>query len=350
MSIIEKKATATPTTPPTGYVHWFVNTSSQPQFVDEFGTVRDFIGQTGPNGPTGPAGMTGPLGPSGPSGPIGITGITGPIGVTGVVGATGGIGATGPGEIWHGTWSGLTTYATRDVVSSAGSTWRAVAISTNVTPTEGASWTLVAAVGATGPTGVLGPSGVTGPTGPTGASGPSGPTGPGLPSSTLGTVTTIATLSGSTGDNTALTYTILGGSTIVGDQYDFELFGLVTNTSTASNLLCWLMIDGIKYAVTSHTLGTVAVFNRPFVYRGSFSFKAIGASGSFVAVSKYDGATASYTTASTAGTTNTTALSMSGTTAVTVSTAADITVKFGCAVSAAASTTTLYTGSLVEKP
>lgn len=127
MSIVEKKATDTPATPPAGYVHWYVDSSGVPKYVDESGIVRGFTGPTGPTGPVGATGATGPIGVTGPvgsTGPVGATGSTGPVGVTGPIGVTGPTGATGP----------------------------------------------VGATGAVGPTGATGPTGVTGPQGPTGPS------------------------------------------------------------------------------------------------------------------------------------------------------------------------------------
>ena len=76
---------------------------------------------------------------------------------------------------WTGAWNAATNYATGDAVSHNGGSWIARQANTNVTPVEGADWTIVAQKGDTGTTGATGPQG---PTGPTGATGPQGPAGP----------------------------------------------------------------------------------------------------------------------------------------------------------------------------
>lgn len=48
MSIVEKKAASTPATPPTGYVHWYVNSSGDPEYVDDSGALHTFVGPAGP--------------------------------------------------------------------------------------------------------------------------------------------------------------------------------------------------------------------------------------------------------------------------------------------------------------
>lgn len=55
---------------------------------------------------------------------------------------------------FRGPWDGATAYVMGDVVSDAGSSWAALAPNTNVTPTEGASWTLLAGKGADGADGL----------------------------------------------------------------------------------------------------------------------------------------------------------------------------------------------------
>jgi hypothetical protein len=80
---------------------------------------------------------------------------------------------------WLGAWSSSSSYLATDAVSFAGSSWIAVASSTNVTPgTDGTKWQLLAQAGAAGATGAAGSTGATGPTGTAGATGPTGPTGP----------------------------------------------------------------------------------------------------------------------------------------------------------------------------
>jgi hypothetical protein len=87
------------------------------------------------------------------------------------------------GTAWHpshfrGPWDSATTYAADDVVTYGGSSYLALAPSTNLQPdTYPTLWGLLAsggAVGPTGPTGATGAAGATGPTGATGATGPSG--------------------------------------------------------------------------------------------------------------------------------------------------------------------------------
>ncbi|MEK7575142.1 MAG: hypothetical protein AAB511_02845, partial [Patescibacteria group bacterium] len=70
-----------------------------------------------------------------------------------------------PAVNWRGAWSSLTNYAAYDAVSYGGSSWRALVTNTNVTPTEGATWTILAQKGDTGATGAIGAAGATGTTG-----------------------------------------------------------------------------------------------------------------------------------------------------------------------------------------
>lgn len=94
-------------------------------------------------------------GPHGPEGPQGDRGLT-----------------------HRGAWSSTYAYLVDDAVTYNGATWLAKRGNTNVTPVEGADWTLVASkgdTGATGPTGPTGPTGATGPKGDTGLQGPAGP-------------------------------------------------------------------------------------------------------------------------------------------------------------------------------
>lgn len=61
--------------------------------------------------------------------------------------------AVANGLRWRGTWAAGTAYVAQDVVTHAGSSWRAIDASTGVEPTEGGSWSLVAARGAPGQSG-----------------------------------------------------------------------------------------------------------------------------------------------------------------------------------------------------
>jgi len=110
--------------------------------------------------------------------------IRGPAGPTGATGATGPAGAAGPGGLtWRGAWSSTTAYAVNDSVSSNGSTFFAVAASTNEQPSQAyppvatASWAVLAIEGAQGPTGPTGPQGAPGTAGATGSTGPAGTAG-----------------------------------------------------------------------------------------------------------------------------------------------------------------------------
>jgi hypothetical protein len=121
------------------------------------------IGPQGPKGDTGATGATGPQGPAGPQGPQGAMGATGATGATGPqgpigpqgpqgpqgnVGPQGSVGPQGPkGLNWQGAWDASTNYVTDDAVSHLGSSWRAVRDNANVTPVEGADWTIVAQKG-----------------------------------------------------------------------------------------------------------------------------------------------------------------------------------------------------------
>lgn len=125
-------------------------------------------GDTGDTGPQGPKGDTGDTGPAGPTGATGATGPQGPQGPQGEKGDKGDKGDTGakgdPGAsiVWRGAWLESTTYAALDGVTYGGSSWRAVAASTNQTPEEGFYWTILAEKGGKGDTGAAGADGVDG--------------------------------------------------------------------------------------------------------------------------------------------------------------------------------------------
>src|SRR6185295_11074059 len=149
-----------------------------------------------PAGPQGPAGPTGAQGPAGPQGLVGATGPQGPAGSVGPQGPQGATGATGPqgskGLNWLGAWNSGSNYVADHAVFFNGSAWVARRTNTNVSPVEGADWTMLAqqgapgiagaqgpvgpqgSVGATGPQGPIGPAGSQGLTGPTGPQGPAG--------------------------------------------------------------------------------------------------------------------------------------------------------------------------------
>lgn len=74
-----------------------------------------------------------------------------PRGDVGATGATGATGAQGvPGINWLGTWSSATTYAIRDAVAYLGSSYYAIASSTNQAPPNATYWNLLAERGTDG--------------------------------------------------------------------------------------------------------------------------------------------------------------------------------------------------------
>ena len=121
-------------------------------------------GLTGPQGAKGDKGDTGAQGAAGQGGAQGIQGVAGPTGAqgpqgsAGAQGATGAAGATGAqgaaGMNFRGAWNGSTHYAVNDAVVFSGSTYLALASSTNDEPdTDASNWTVVAQAGGAGPTG-----------------------------------------------------------------------------------------------------------------------------------------------------------------------------------------------------
>ena len=145
---------------------------------------RGPIGLTGPAGPRGPAGLAGATGPAGPKGATGATGATGPAGPQGPAGPR------GPGVTARGAWSAGISYVLNDLVSSGGSTWRALQANSNSLPAAGnPNWQVFAAKGdkgESGEPGTQGPAGATGPRGPAGPTGPAGPSGPTGPAGATG--------------------------------------------------------------------------------------------------------------------------------------------------------------------
>jgi hypothetical protein len=101
------------------------------------------------------------------------TSLIGPAGADGADGATG---PSGGSTNWRGTWDPATAYvaSTFDAVTYEGSSYVAIADSTNQAPPNVTFWQLLAAKGDTGATGPQGPPGDTGPTGATGPAGAPG--------------------------------------------------------------------------------------------------------------------------------------------------------------------------------
>jgi len=120
----------------------------------------------------GAPGVAGAQGPSGPQGPAGSVGPQGPQGVTGATGPQGPKGLN-----WIGAWNSGSNYVADHAVFFNGSAWVARRANTNVSPVEGADWTVLAQQGAPGVTGAQGPAGTQGPAGATGPQGPTGPAG-----------------------------------------------------------------------------------------------------------------------------------------------------------------------------
>jgi hypothetical protein len=279
MSIIEKKQTATPVTPNPGYVHWYVDASGQPRYIDENGTGYQFTGPPGSTGATGPVGVTGPIGATGVTGPTGGTGaastIPGSTGATGPVGATGPIGATGP-------------------------------------------------VGATGPIGATGPQGVTGVTGPVGATGPAGSA---LKVGYLGAGGAVAL---ATTDTDLVTLTIPANYVSVGTTFALRMATIEINTATASTVNFYVKLNGTKILNASHVIGT-ALHPAPgnLLYAdGVMTFKAIGVSGTVEAAINSSNAAAASGGGATTG-------------AVTINTTAAITMILGYAGATAVASTTI---------
>jgi trimeric autotransporter adhesin len=105
------------------------------------------ITPAGPQGPKGDKGDSGPVGPGGPQGLAGPQGLVGPVGGTGPQGPTGSQGPAGPkGLNWRGAWSASAQYQTDDGVSYNSTGWIARRANSNVTPTEGEDWSLVASL------------------------------------------------------------------------------------------------------------------------------------------------------------------------------------------------------------
>ena len=152
--------------------------------------LKGATGQRGPTGLTGRAGPRGPAGLAGATGPAGPKGATGATGATGPAGPQGPAGPRGPGVTARGAWSAGISYVLNDLVSSGGSTWRALQANSNSLPAAGnPNWQVFAAKGdkgESGEPGTQGPAGATGPRGPAGPTGPAGPSGPTGPAGATG--------------------------------------------------------------------------------------------------------------------------------------------------------------------
>lgn len=118
--------------------------TTEPGVGASWQTYWEVMAQKG--GP-GSAGSQGPTGPQGSAGGQGPQGIAGPAGSQGPAGAAGAVGPTGPsgpaGAVWQGAWAQPIQYHTNDIVSNAGSSYRAKMdhISGDASqPGVGASW------------------------------------------------------------------------------------------------------------------------------------------------------------------------------------------------------------------
>jgi hypothetical protein len=114
-------------------------------------------GNTGATGVTGATGLAGATGGTGPTGSTGVTGNTGATGVTGAAGATGVTGTTGvtgaTGAAAGGTYTSTTDYVAGSVVVYNGTSYVAIAPSTNVTPgTNPSDWVATTGSGGSGST------------------------------------------------------------------------------------------------------------------------------------------------------------------------------------------------------
>src|ERR1019366_4819092 len=140
------------------------------------GNIKGSPGPTGSQGPQGTVGATGPQGTQGIQGTAGPTGSQGPQGPNGPAGPQG---PAGGSTTWLQTWNSGTTYhaASYDAITDNGSSYVAIADSTNHEPPNVTYWQLLALKGADGSQGIAGPQGVAGAAGATGATGSQGPQG-----------------------------------------------------------------------------------------------------------------------------------------------------------------------------
>jgi hypothetical protein len=100
----------------------------------------DLLADRGQQGPAGANGAAGTPGGQGPQGDPGEQGPAGPVGPQGP-----------PGLNWRGAWEGTTAYVTDDAVSHDGSSWVALQPSLDVSPADGAFWSMLAAGANAGP-------------------------------------------------------------------------------------------------------------------------------------------------------------------------------------------------------
>jgi hypothetical protein len=153
-------AVGTTTTGSAGSSASVVNVGTSSAAIFNFTIPRGDTGATGATGSTGSAATitlgTVTTGAAGSSVIITNSGTSGaatfnftiPRGDTGATGATGAQGV--PGINWLGTWSSATTYAIRDGVAYNGSSYYAIAASTNQVPPNATYWNVLAQRGTDG--------------------------------------------------------------------------------------------------------------------------------------------------------------------------------------------------------
>ena len=180
----------------------------------------------------------------------------GPVGATGATGATGAQGNPGiPGINWLGTWSSGTTYAIRDAVAYNGSSYYAIAISTNQAPPNASFWNLLAERGTNGTgSGTVTSVDVSG--------GTTGLTTSGGPVTAAGTITLAGTLAVANGGTGVTTSTGTGANVLstspalttpsinlINDTSGNEILGL-SPTASATDYLT--VKNGIGVGVPLH--------------------------------------------------------------------------------------------------
>ena len=260
-------AAGTTTTGAPGTSATVTNSGTSSAAVFNFQIPRGDVGATGATGATGTAatvavGSTTTLTP-GSAATVTNSGTNAaavfnfgvPQGLTGATGATG---ATGPaGMNWRGDWSAGTFYSVDDGVFDAvsGSSYIAVATSTNQQPPNGSYWNLLAQKGANG-------SGVGTVTSVDVSGGTTGLTSFGGPITSSGTVTLAGTLNVANGGTGVTTSTGSGNNVLsTSPTLVTPILGTPTSGDFSTGTFTWPTFNQNTSGTALNVTGTVAIAN-----------------------------------------------------------------------------------------
>lgn len=86
----------------------------------------------------------------------------------------------------------------------------------------------------------------------------------------------------STADVDMLTLNIPANTLVAGDTFNFELRGRITKALGTSNPSYYLKVGATKNTMIVYAPGILAFTNRPYVFRGTITFRTVGVTAAWV--------------------------------------------------------------------